>query len=440
MDRAVGTPGDPGPAAGTTGGVLGGSMLDGQDSGLVPDLVSLVDQIGGTATASRTMLYPAVAGFSQSWAVNLGANLADFTGGGHNTGPGDLSATIDAAGRGCACIYRIGLLAPEGNKSKVYRTKVKVRGRALPSRYRVQYLSPADRWVRKAQAVLSNPDEVSDIGIVAALVPTRVQGRDWKLKAQVSVDANSLQRLQTGENETGEWEVGALLANAQGTKTWEVLAVSRLRIKDEDEIDPADISDDPDEDAIILHEHAFEGLKPGRYELRAFVRDRAANHYRGDRADIDLPHAEQPGLAGPVMLRPKARHLRTSLPITGKQNAKIRWLAVLETGSLPLGNTEVEVGDRLEFVTLVCPARPKEEKARLHSSVLADDETVLPLDRTKIDRAGDCVELRDRLDTEKVAAGSYTYRVRWDRGAGQAPMVSEKAFEMIPKIVVATEE
>ncbi len=45
---------------------LGRIMFDGRSSGLTPDLVSIVDAIGGTATASRTAVYPIVAGSSQT--------------------------------------------------------------------------------------------------------------------------------------------------------------------------------------------------------------------------------------------------------------------------------------------------------------------------------------------------------------------------------------
>ena len=55
------------------------------------------------------------------------------------------------------CFYRIGLRIDERSKSKVFRTKIKVKGRELRSRYRVQYVTEADRWMRKAQSILENP-------------------------------------------------------------------------------------------------------------------------------------------------------------------------------------------------------------------------------------------------------------------------------------------
>jgi hypothetical protein len=283
--------------------------------------------------------------------------------------------------------------------------------------------------------VLSNPEEAGGAGIAAALVPARAVDGAWKLRAQVTLDANTLIRLASAEQETGEWEVGALLVDGRGVKTWEMLAVSRLRVKADgasaSQVDPEGEEDEEDEDAIILHQHTFEGLKPGRYELRAFVRDRAADLFRGDRAELELPAVDGPGLSGPVILRPGARHLRTSLPLRSRRNERMRWIATLETGSLPLDGTRAEVGDELEFLTLACPERPKEGQARVRRSIVPEraDLSAPALVSRSLERAGDCVEIRDVLDTSGTPAARYTYRVHWEP-AGAEPIESEATFDL----------
>ena len=77
--------------------------------GWVPDLVELEEQLGGSATASRTVVYPILCGTARPWSVNLGANLADQTGGDYNRRVEELREVLDEAGRRCPCIYRIGL-------------------------------------------------------------------------------------------------------------------------------------------------------------------------------------------------------------------------------------------------------------------------------------------------------------------------------------------
>jgi len=152
----------------------------------VGDHVTLLDEVAAEATLSRTAVYPSftgdplASGFSP-WlhgeVVNLGANLAAFTGGRHNRDARDLAGLVDTAGREARCLYRIGLVAPEkASGGHVFRVRVRVRGRTLPQEHRVQALDEVDRWWRKARAVLSDPETARDVSVSASIVPLRASG------------------------------------------------------------------------------------------------------------------------------------------------------------------------------------------------------------------------------------------------------------------------
>jgi hypothetical protein len=249
---------------------------------LVPDLIDLVDEVGAAATAARTEIYPLVVGGGGTWTVNLGANVADRSGGAYNRGEQDLYPVLRAAGRGCPCIYRLGL-EPPGERSRVYRVKVVVNGRRLPHRQRAQVLTLEDRWARGAYAVLTNPEDAWKLRVSAGLVPGEREDGELTLTARVALDLADLEPGTREEGAAREWEVGALLAEQRETKTgqvWEMLGYASL----------------PGGDALerpspVVHERVFEGLRPGRYELRVWVFDRLGGTYGGARTEIELEGA-----------------------------------------------------------------------------------------------------------------------------------------------------
>ena len=57
-----------------------------------------------------------------------------------NRGTVDLRRLADEAGRAEACVYRLGLRAPGRGSREQYAVRVRVRGRALPFRWRVRFL------------------------------------------------------------------------------------------------------------------------------------------------------------------------------------------------------------------------------------------------------------------------------------------------------------
>jgi hypothetical protein len=270
-----------------------GRPLD--DADLVPDLIDLVDEVGAAATSGRTEIHPLVVGGGATWTVNLGANVADRSGGDYNRGAHDLDRVLDAVSRGCPCIYRLGL-EPPGERSHVYRVKVVVRGRALPHRQRVQSLTGEDRWAHRVAAVLTNPEDSWPLPLRASLVPGPRDRRGFGLTARVGLD---LTDLAVGEG-AREWEVGALLAEQRETRTgrvWELAGYARLA------------AEAPALPSLVLHEHVLEGLRPGRYELRAWAYDRTAGIYGGARTEIELPSAMQ------VPASTEGDHRKAALPL-----------------------------------------------------------------------------------------------------------------------------
>ena len=366
----------------------------------VPDVLELAGEVGAAATSSRTAIYPLVAGWSRGWTANFGANLADFSGGEHNRGSTDLAAVLDGAGRECQCIYRIGVEPPSA-KSRIYRTKVKVRGRALPSRYRIHYLTRRDRWARRATAVLTNPEDAWGLEIDAALVPRAVENGRWTLDVQVALDLETLESASIDGRPEWEWEVGVLLAELESRKVREMLGVSTARR----EAATAGGS-------WVVHERTFEDLKPGEYEVRAFVRDRTADVYGGARAKLELPSPKRGGVAGPLVLRRRGPHRVASLPLRENWDS-IDWMdaAPVDGAWSPLGLREQRPGDPLLFLSWVCPAGTETSLPSVRRYIARSDEPPIELREGEANEEGRCARWVDRLDTGALRAGAYEYLV-----------------------------
>jgi VWFA-related protein len=370
-------------------------------TGWVPDLLELEEQLGGAATASRTAVYPIVCGTARAWSVNLGANLADQTGGEYNRSIDEVGAVIDEAGRRCPCYYRLGLEMREKDDSLVLRTKIRVKDEVLPSRYRVEYLTKGDRWMRKAQLVMANPDAWNELGVRAAIVPVAASKKTWDLAVQVAVDISGMEAEPTGEH-GGEWEVAALLGNENFRKSWEMLGVYRVE------------DDERRERTVVLHERRFEGLKPGRYELRSFARDRETNRYGAARTSIELPSPAEGGLTSPVMLRPAGWHFASRLPMKKDRRPPAAEAKPPQRGLLPAGDEPaLASGESLHLVSWYCGASPSSVRAVVRD----DDGSEREQELAEGERRGNCRELTTTVESEGLAAGSYVYELT--AGAGE---------------------
>ncbi len=369
------------------------------------DHISLLDRLASEATLARTAIYVAYSGGAGNGAaVNLGANLADFTGGGYNRGAADMAALVREAGRRCACIYRLGLVPPAAPRERPYRVTVRVRERTLPHQHRVVNLSDGERWMRSARAVLATPARARDVALAAAVIPLTADKRSWDVSVQVTLDADALLQLPHQANRAGSWEVGALLSDEGGRKSWEMLSVSEFKRSGEGQNLTA-----------ILHERRIEGLRPGTYELRAFVRDRLANVYGGARAEIVLPRPAGPTVVGPIVTRSHGAAVRTTLPLldkAGRTSAPAR-SARIEPLAVPLGDRAVRPGEALEFWSWICPGDAALAVPDVARYVALDVEPLFRFEGPGVAAAGVCTALVDRLDSTPMATGDYTYHLRW---------------------------
>ena len=389
----------------------------------------LLDRLASEATLARTAIYPAYSGDGNDLAVNLGANLADYTGGGYNRGPSDLAALVREAGRRCACIYRLGLVPPGGPRERPYRVTVYVGDRALPHRYRVVNLSDSERWMRSARAVLAAPARARDVALAAAVIPLTADKRGWDVSVQVTFDAEALLQLPRQAQSAGSWEVGALLTDERGRKSWEMLGVSEFKRTGEGKNPSA-----------IRHERRIAGLRPGTYELRAFVRDRWANVYGGARAEIVLPRLRGPAVVGPVVTRGHSAVVRTTLPLLDKagRTTEPSRAGSIEQVALPLGDRAVRPGEALEFWSWICPGDAALAISGVARHVASEDKPLFRFEAPFVSAAGDCTALVDRLDSTPMAAGHYTYQLEWDRdGAGDA-LQAETDFTVGSRASVAS--
>jgi len=393
---------------------LGAVMLDGAASALVPDLARHVERVSGAATQARTSIYPLVTGYGETWAVNMGANVADATGGRHNLGAADVDSIADSAGRGCGCYYRIGFRAPERG-SHVYHTKVVADGHPLPRRYRLEFLADDDRWMRRAEAVLASAGDADGVEMTAALIPKPSRDRNWDLEVQIAVDVTSLELIPGQTTLSGEWEAGALLVADDGRKSWELLNASRV-IRPKGSTAPAS----------VLHTRTFKNLPPGKYELRGFVHDRTSDRWGSARATVRLPDPETPGVVGPILVQPDVEHLSTDLP-TRKKKRKAKQGAGITTttrGPIPTPHT-LSASDAVELRSWVCPGTVEGLGGRIERVLSSGDEPLEHLAAARLLPAGRCVEIRDAVDPAKLSPGPYLYRLRVAESAAVTTMQAE---------------
>jgi hypothetical protein len=398
----------------------------------VPDHVIDLDRTAAEATMARAVVYPAYAGndpnlFSPlaSQAVNFGANLADFTGGEYNRAISTLPELTTTAGRGCECIYRIGVEPPRDDKSRVYRAVVDVGDRRMPGRYRVQHLNEMNRWWRDASLVMAARDD-DEMPVTAALVPVAPGEKGWSASIQVVVDLSSLVLVPAGDEVHGQWEVGALLQK-RGGKRWKMLGVSSVsRSADETTLN------------LVVHERTMEFLEPGTYSLGAFVHDRTGDVFGGSRVDFELPKRDDVVMAGPVLMRLGTTWVRAGLPMFDKKERKetpTRTRSV-HRGPIPVGRRAVNRGDGLEAWTWICPSgEPVHGKAVRYVS--RDGEPLFRFDVVEDAADQDCFQVRDVIKTEDLAPGDYVYHVRWTESNMGEPTVSQVHFEL-PAPITAT--
>ncbi len=388
--------------------------------------VQRLKEVAAEATTSHVTIHPASLGDSQFFspladgAVDLGFDLADATGGLYNRGPSDLSRTLDESRRRCACVYRIGLQPPEGKVRRLHQVSVRVGGRALPHDYVTQSLTSMDRWLRKAQSVLADPQGARDLSITAGLVPVRAEAGRWELRVQVALDLGALTMLPFSAGRQGAWEVGAALERLDGEGSWEMLGLSEIKSEGKGA-----------SEAWVVHERRFLHLSPGSYRMVAFVRDRAANVFGGAEAAITLPRPGKEGLVGPVLMRSDRRQIVSTLPLLEKKNEQEESHGTtIVTGPIPAGDSPADSREPLEVTTFVCGGGgcPPD---RLVRYITEEGVPILRFEQARPEPAGECFRITDRIEHWKPRPGSYAYHLRCVSEGAKEPASAEVAFEIV---------
>ncbi|MFQ5720093.1 MAG: hypothetical protein ACE5IK_11160 [Acidobacteriota bacterium] len=376
---------------------------------LIPDEARLSDQrvlleeVSAAAVAARASLHVATVPQLDldspitDATMSLGSVLAEATGGSANRSRADLASTLAGAGRGC-CIYRL-TLNPRGMTGRrIYRARVRVKGRPLPQNFRVQFLGPADRWFRQARSVLSRPARVRDFPVTAALVPAGLAGARCEAEVAVAVDTGVLSPAP-GSGRTARWRVGALLIRDEGEQNWEMMTEAALRLPD-----PASAP------RTIVHEHRLQDLEPGRYRLVAFVEDRVADRIGAAEARLGIDRSGPIWLVGPMAMTPWAVRVRMSLPMIDDPGTASRGGVKPERAAVPLDTTRVAAGDTVEFRTMLCGKQDPPFGITVHRRVDTGDRQVIAYD-TAGTATRTCLLYTDRLAFDADAAGDYTFRV-----------------------------
>ena len=297
---------------------------------------------------------------------------------------------------------------------------VRVGGRALPHDYITQSLTGMDRWLRKAQSVLADPQGARDLPITAGLVPVRADAGRWELRAQVALDLGALTMLPSSGGRQGAWEVGAALARVDGDGSWEMLGISEIKREGQDA-----------SETWVVHERRFPHLPPGSYRMVAFVRDRAANVFGGAEAAITLPHPGKQGLVGPVLMRSGRRQIVSTLPLLEKKSGQTESHGTtIVTGSIPAGDSRADPSEPLEVTTLVCGAGgcPTE---RLMRYITEEGIPILRFEAARPEPAGECIRIVDRIEHWRPRSGSYAYHLRCGIDGEKRSPSAEVPFEIV---------
>jgi hypothetical protein len=367
--------------------------------------------------------------------VNFGANLADFTGGGYNHGNSDLAVKLDEAERGCRCLYRIGVMPARNMRPGTHRLKVHVPGARIGGHYRVRLYSEQDRWLRRARSTLKHPETARQIPLSGAIIPVAVDGNRWTVRVEVAFDLSFVDTLPKGNRPQGQWAVGAVLFDVERNKDREMLGWANLWTGTGGQAD-----------AVIVHDRTFEKLLPGRYELRAFVRDEWAQMMGGAKATITLPRPSRGGIVGPVRMQSVDDRIRMNLPGHSKKARraarKNRLSATgptpVETagGVVPSDGDVVTRGDRLVFESWVC--NPSSEDAMpIVRFLTRNGQGLLRYPDSSGVPPSACRELRDPVNTGDLEWGTYGYHIQQVDDA-DTPLYGSQVFTVIERVPIAS--
>lgn len=409
-----------------------GSMQPGVFYGAsTPSQLATIEEVAAAANGSRTAVYlvnvgmlPVDVGLGslterlERQVLDLAAPLSEYTGGEYNLGPSDRSRLIDRVGRGCRCLYRLGLRPPEKPDRNIHQVQIRAAGVVLPHAYRVRFLTDADRWMRKAQAILRNPAGAKEIDLVAAIVPVASEGKSWKVSLEVAVSSDTLSLIPDATGREASYEIGALLQAEDGKRSWELLGEYKVRRGPEGSTD-----------RLALQRKELAGLRPGRYRLAAFIRDRVSNLFGGAEARIDLPPPGG-GTAGPLVRLASRKRIVTPLPLVNEKAGDMDHASQAQVGPVPPGASGIVRGDPVTVDTWVCPPEGR-TISKVLRFVVRDGRPIFRFEDTVPARAGRCSLFSDPLDTSQLQAGRYAYHLQSPPGSGDAPIDVEASFDVL---------
>jgi hypothetical protein len=308
-------------------------------------------------------------------------------------------------------VYRVGLKPPDEVKPTVHSVRVTAAGREVAHSFRVRARTEEEDLALQVRAVLKTPGGANEIPLASALVPTRASNGRWTVALQVAVDTSSLAAIAHSGDRVGSWEVGGVLRRLDEEARWTVFGISRMR-------QPGD----PSHGRTVVHAREFEGLVPGSYEFRGYVRDRTTGALGGTETRLDLPDPSLPGAATPVLRRAEQAFVTAPLPILARKSSEETVSRTIRHGAVPIGDGPVAVGRPLDITTWICSGDP----ASVARYVDRDGVPVFALPPASSRPSTDCVCLTDRIDTAGLAPGRYTYHLR--PPAAEAPC--EVSFEI----------
>ena len=406
-------------------GVLEPGRLYGQGEDKGGNGTQLLEDVSAVATSSRARVFPVTTGDALDpdarlvtvAAANLGANLADGTGGHANHGLADLRDLMDGVARAGCCIYRIAVRPPETASRAVYQLRVAARDIQTPWLYRIHFENELDRWMKRARGVLKNPSGSNDLPVSAALVPVLSAGGRWKLAVQVALDADAMAYLPGAQGRDAQWQVGALLHGEGSDESWEMLGVSRIHRTGKTQ-----------QAAAVVHRRDIDGLKPGRFRLAAFVRDENTGLFGGAEAEIDLPPPGSNRIAGPVILRSSRKVFLAALPALAGKAMSRSSVSEVEEDALPARRSPLDAGDTLVAETWLCPG-PTRGLSPLRF-VTKDGVPIFRFEPQVPTAAGRCQLYADAIDARRLGPGLYAYHFRWTRPGAEEPEEAEATFEI----------
>jgi hypothetical protein len=166
-----------------------------------------------------------------------------------------------------------------------------------------------------------------------------------------------------------------------------------------------------------VHTHAFTKLKPGRYRLAAFVRDRTAAVFGASEVALELPEAGRAGIVGPILMFTSEQHLAAPLPLAGDEISAERAASELRAGPVPAGHLPLPPGRSITLVSLLCGEGARPVPEQIVRYVSRDDTPLFKLERGRVEPAGSCTRVVDFVETWRLVEGVYDYNLRWTADA-----------------------